>query len=81
MGVKFVEDIWEELKGIYMCVLDDDILYIILQKDFIQWGEKWVDFLVEVGEIGMEVEEMILDELMDVIVQEWFDECRFFQFL
>ncbi|KAG0623406.1 hypothetical protein M758_3G172700 [Ceratodon purpureus] len=77
MGAKLVEEIWEELKSIHTCTLDDDTLYTILQKDFTQRGEKWVDFSAEIGEIGMEIEEMILDELMDATVQEWSGECKF----
>ncbi|XP_024364244.1 uncharacterized protein [Physcomitrium patens] len=77
MGAKLVEEIWEELKTIHTCALDDDTLYTILQMDFTHRAEKWVDFSVEIGEIGLEIEEMILDELVDAAVQEWYDECDF----
>nr|XP_024383235.1 uncharacterized protein LOC112285999 isoform X1 [Physcomitrium patens]PNR49483.1 hypothetical protein PHYPA_011379 [Physcomitrium patens] len=77
IGVKLVEEIWEELESLRSCALDDDSLYGILQMDFTQRAEKWVDFSLEVGEISTEIQEMILDELVNAAVQEWSDESKF----
>lgn len=69
-GLKLVEEVWDELQEIRTRALDDDSLYTILQKDFAQRSEKWVDFSVEIGEIGIELEEIIFEETMEATVHQ-----------
>jgi hypothetical protein len=75
MGAELVQEVWQELQRINARALDDESLYTILQKDFTQRGEKWVNFSIEIGEIGTEIEEMIFEELVDAAVQEFTDQC------
>lgn len=75
MGAELIQEVWQELQRINARALDDESLYTILQKDFTQRGEKWVNFSIEIGEIGTEIEEMIFEELVDAAVQEITDQC------
>lgn len=70
-GQRLLNEVWDELRDMHWPTsVSDDALYAVLQKDFMRKGFQWLDFSVEVGEVGCELECMILQELVEEIVQE-----------
>lgn len=69
-GQRLVDEVWDELKDMHWpTTVAYDALYAVLQKDFMRKGFQWVDFSVEVGDVGRELEHIILQELVEEAVQ------------
>ncbi|KAG0614348.1 hypothetical protein M758_6G170000 [Ceratodon purpureus] len=70
-GQHLVDEVWNELKDMHWpTTVAYDALYAVLQKDFMRKGFQWLDFSVEVGEVGCELEQMILLELVEECVHD-----------
>lgn len=70
-GQRLVDEVWDELRDMHWPTsVAYDALYAVLQKDFMRKGFQWLDFSVEVGEVGCELECMILQELVEEVVQD-----------
>lgn len=68
-GQRLVDEVWDELKDMHWPTsVAYDALYAVLQKDFMRKGFQWLDFSVEVGEVGCELECLILQELVEEVV-------------
>ncbi|KAL3685244.1 hypothetical protein R1sor_003266 [Riccia sorocarpa] len=70
-GQKLVQAVWDELQALPPQEPCDDIcesLYLVLQKDLTLAANAWISFSEEVEEIGLEIEKMIYQELLDEVV-------------
>lgn len=70
-GQQLVDDVWDELQDMHWPVTDAyDALYALLQKDFARKEFQWLDFSVEVGDVGCQVELMIFEDLVEEAVKD-----------
>nr|PNR26641.1 hypothetical protein PHYPA_030122 [Physcomitrium patens] len=70
-GQRLIDDVWNELKDMHWPTSAAyDALYAVLQKDFTRKSFQWLDFSVEVGDVGCELESMPLEELVEELVQD-----------
>jgi hypothetical protein len=72
-GLRLVQEVWEELQEKHFSQPDNDSLYSILQKDFAQKSEKWVDFSTEIWELGLDLDDMIFVDVMEAAVHDLMD--------
>lgn len=69
-GHLLVDEVWDSLQDLHWPVTDAyDALYALLQKDLTRKEFQWLDFTIEIGEVGVEVEHMIFAELVDEAAQ------------
>lgn len=72
-GQRLIDEVWDELKDMHWPTSAAyDALYAVLQKDFMRKSFQWLDFSVEVGDVGCELESMLLQELVEELVQDIF---------
>jgi len=75
-GQQLVQEVWDELQDLHCPLVDAyDALYAILQKDYTRKEFQWLDFSVEIGEVGFQLADMILEEIVEAAVQDVTEMC------
>jgi hypothetical protein len=75
-GQQLVQEVWNELQDLHCPLVDAyDALYAILQKDYTRKEFQWLDFSVEIGEVGFQLADMILEEIVEASVLDVTDMC------
>ncbi|KAH8955598.1 hypothetical protein BDL97_08G148000 [Sphagnum fallax] len=79
-GQQLVQEVWDELQDLHCPLVDAyDALYAILQKDYTRKEFQWLDFSVEIGEVGFQLADMILEEIVEAAVQDVTEMCTSLQ--
>lgn len=70
-GQPLVQQVWDVLQDL-QCPLADayNALYIILQKDFTRKEFQWLDFSVEIGEVGFQLADLVFKETLEAAMQD-----------